>query len=79
MTQFSVGYTTPAATGTAIVEADEGIVAAQAEAQTAVHILTGHPLHAIDILSVTDAEGLVLWVAEDQPIPESWHADMGAT
>lgn len=60
---YTVTYATPVTTGVAHVTA-EGIFAAQAEATTAVHILTGHPLDSITLTAVRDAHGTTLWEPE---------------
>lgn len=60
MNQYAVSYTTPVAPGVATVNA-VGIFDAQAEATTAVHILTGHSSDAIQITAVCDAHGTTLW------------------
>jgi len=78
MSRYRVGYRTPVAKGSAVVEAD-GIGSARREARDDVHRLTGHQAQRIAIETVTDAEGNPLWLAEDQPTPEEWnYADMGA-
>lgn len=71
MTDYRVSYTTPVATGTAVIDAD-GILAARDEARRAAAILTGHPLEHITITQVADADGAPLWVADNQPTPEAW-------
>jgi len=63
VSQYTVSYATPVAPGVATVNA-EGIFDAQAEAATAVHILTGHPIDAIQITAVRDAHGTTLWEPE---------------
>jgi hypothetical protein len=63
MNQYEVSYTTPVATGVATVNA-KGIFDAQAEAITAIHILTGHSKEAIQITAVCDAHGTTLWEPE---------------
>lgn len=63
MNQYAVSYTTPVAPGVATVNA-KGIFDAQAEAVTAVHILTGHPTATIQITAVRDAHGTTLWEPE---------------
>lgn len=63
MSQYAVSYATPVGPGVAHVSA-EGIVAAQAEATTAVHILTGHPVESITLTAVRDAHGTTLWEPE---------------
>lgn len=72
MSRYRVTYTTPAATGTAVIDAD-GIVAARVEAHTAVQILTGHAPDHITIAQIADSDGVPLWVADDQPTPQEWH------
>lgn len=63
MTQYAVSYATPTASGVAHVDAG-GIFAAQAEAITAVHILTGHAPESITLTAVRDARGTLLWEPE---------------
>jgi hypothetical protein len=63
MNQYAVSYTTPIATGVAHVSA-EGIFAAQNEATTGIHILTGHPFYFITITAVRDSHGTTLWEPE---------------
>ncbi len=63
MSEYSVSYATPASPGVAHVSAG-GIFAAQAEATTAVQILTGHPVESITITAVRDAHGTLLWEPE---------------
>lgn len=63
MNQYSVSYTTPVAPGVANINA-KGIFDAKAEAITAVHILTGHSIDAIQITAVRDAQGTTLWEPE---------------
>ncbi|WP_322528550.1 hypothetical protein R5R73_01310 [Salinicola sp. LHM] len=63
MSEYVVSYTTPVASGDAQVSA-AGIFAAQAEATTAVRILTGHPVESIQITAVRDAHGTLLWEPE---------------
>lgn len=63
MSQYAVSYTTPVASGVATVNA-KGIFDAQAEAVTAVHILTSHPTATILITAVCDAHGTTLWEPE---------------
>lgn len=63
MSEYAVSYTTPVASGVANVSAAI-IIAAQAEATTAVCILTGHPAESIQITAVRDAHGTTLWESE---------------
>lgn len=66
MAEYRVTYRTPVAEGDAVVAAD-GIHAAQAEALTAIHILTGHAPDAITLTSVAEyPAGRVLWTAAAQ-------------
>lgn len=63
MPNYHVIYQTPATKGEAIISV-VGIFAAQAEAITAVQILTGHSVDAIQITAVRDAQGTTLWEPE---------------